>query len=89
MSKRMSLQEYAERAQAREAEENGGSWSCPNCGCSDLRGEGNSSIESTRNPKRDLVIRRKRVCRHCGQGGLTTSEVVVPDGHRIQIVPQE
>lgn len=83
----MSLQEYANHAEAREVEETGGNWSCPHCGCSDLRGEGNSSIESTRNPKRDLVIRRKRICRHCGQGGITTTEMIIPAGHRVIIIP--
>jgi len=78
-----------DRPSARElaARSNGGSWECPKCSCKDLRGE-NSHIESTRHPGGEFV-RRKRVCRHCGQGALVTQEVPVPSGFRVLIVPED
>lgn len=82
----MSLQQYADETAAKEAADSGG-WECPYCGCRDLRDSGKTSVESTRTPKRDTVIRRRRICRHCGKGGLTTAEVVLPTGHKVLIVP--
>lgn len=64
------------------------SGACPRCGCRDWRGEKNSSVESTRKPDGRGIVRR-RVCRHCGQTAFKTEEVVVPEGHRLLVVPDE
>lgn len=85
MSKaRKSLQQMAAASS-----NNGAGWECPGCGCRDLRGEGNSSVESTRNPKGELVIRRKRICRHCRKYGVTTEETIVPAGYKLKVVPDD
>lgn len=54
-------------------------WACPRCGCKDWR------VRKTWHPAGG--IRRSRVCRHCGQGTMLTTEVPVPDGHRVVVVP--
>jgi transcriptional regulator NrdR family protein len=84
----MSLREYAAETAAKEAEESGG-WTCPHCGCQDLRDAGGTRVESTRAPKRETVLRRRRICRHCKRGTLTTAEVVIPPGHKAIVVPEE
>ncbi len=66
-----------------------GGWACPRCGCKDLRGEDNSGVESTRNPNSEQVIRRRRICRHCGQHVMVTKEVPCPPGFKIVVVPED
>lgn len=70
------------------AEGNASNGACPRCGCKDWRGENNSSVESTRRPAGRGIIRR-RICRHCGQVGFKTEEVVVPDGCRLVVVQDD
>ena len=70
-----------------EAQSNGtASGECPRCGCKDWRGEDGSWVELTRHPKGRGTV-RKRICRHCGQVGFVTEEIVIPEGYRAAIVP--
>lgn len=63
------------------AEANGADgWECPRCGCKEWRVVNSYMQGDGRN--------RRRVCRHCGQGLLRTTEVPVPDGFTIKIVPK-
>ena len=84
MSLKKTLQQYAMEAELADSKE---PWACPRCGCRDLRGETNSEIQSTRHPIKDAVVRRRRVCRHCGQHAIRTEEVPVPDGFKVVVIP--
>jgi hypothetical protein len=75
-----------ERPSARELAGLGNSKFCPRCGASEWRGELNSSVEYTRHPDGALTTIRRRVCQ-CGQYAFRTEEIVVPPGHKLQIVP--
>lgn len=66
---------------------NANGWACPRCGCRDLRGEKNSGVESTR--VAGDAVRRRRICRHCGQHVIVTKEVPVPEGFKVLVVPDE
>lgn len=74
---------------AAEAHMVGNAYACPRCGCKDWRGENGSFVSETRHPSNQQVTIRKRICRHCGQTGFTTGEAVIPEGHKLQIVPDE
>lgn len=64
------------------AEASGGDpWACPRCGCKDTR-----VIDSRFN---GVERRRMRVCRHCSTPIPITLEVPVPDGFRLELVPDE
>jgi hypothetical protein len=54
-------------------------WACPRCGCRDWR------VRKT--AQRAAGVRRSRVCRHCGQAGILTTEVPCPTGYRVLVVP--
>lgn len=56
-----TLAEYAAEANGTDP------WACSRCGCKDWR------VESTYDVKGG--VRRRRVCRHCKQGLLRTTEV--------------
>jgi transcriptional regulator NrdR family protein len=56
-------------------------WACRRCGCKDWRVVDSRMATGER--------KRKRVCRHCGQGFIDTSEVPVPEGHKIKVVPAD
>lgn len=58
-------------------------WACPHCGCRGPHRVANTyMVQNGEN-------RRRRICRACGQGLVRTSEVPVPDGYRIAVVPDE
>lgn len=65
-----------------EARSGGNPWACPRCGCL-----GPHRVESTYDAGGER--RRRRICRNCGQGLIRTSEVPVPDGHKLKVVPFE
>lgn len=75
-------------ARALAAQSNGGGKFCPQCGAHEWRGELNSSVKYTRHPDGTLTTIRRRVCQ-CGQYAFRTEEIVVPPGHKLQIVPVE
>lgn len=54
-------------------------WACPRCGCRDSR-----VIDSRFNGAERV---RLRVCRHCNTPLPRTREVPVPDGFKLEIVP--
>ena len=77
-------------AQQLAAQSRGGDgYACPRCGCKDWRGEGNSAVNETRHPVNGNSTVRRRICRHCGQVGFRTEEVVVPAGKKLQIVDDD
>lgn len=76
MSKdRPTARELAAQTQAAE-----GAWVCPRCGCMDWRVESSYMATNRR--------QRRRVCRNCRQEILRTSEVVVPQGFKVRVVPK-
>jgi len=64
----VSLDELARQAQ--ELEQPGGLFCCRRCGCRHFR------VESTR--LTPAGIRRRRVCRNCGQDAVITVEILSP-----------
>ena len=77
-------------AQQLAAQSNGGdAYACPRCGCKDWRGEDNSAVEKTRHPSGGGQTIRRRICRHCGQSAFRTIEAVVPEGMKLQVVPED
>lgn len=67
----------------------GGGYACPRCGCKDWRGEDNSFVEKTRHPANSSQTVRRKICRHCGQSAFRTIEAVVPEGMKLQVVPED
>lgn len=57
-------------------------WACPRCGCRGPHRVANS-YEAGGERK------RRRICRNCGQGLIRTSEVPVPDGFKVVVVPED
>jgi transcriptional regulator NrdR family protein len=58
-----------------------GAWVCPRCGCQDWKVESSYMAIGRR--------QRRRICRHCKQEILRTSEVVVPEGFQVRVVPKD
>lgn len=54
-------------------------WACPRCGC-----KGPHRVDSTYAVAGG--IRRRRVCRNCGQGLFHTTEVIAPKGASVRVV---
>lgn len=63
------------------------SWRCPRCG-TDWRGEENTGVAKVRHPVGEPVTTRTRFCRRC-KNVVKTQEAVVPEGHRLLVVPVE
>ena len=57
-------------------------WACPRCGC-----RGPHKVVNSYDAGGER--RRRRICRNCGQGLIRTAEVPVPDGHKLQVVPED
>ena len=57
-------------------------WACPRCGC-----KGPHKVVNSYEAGGER--RRRRICRNCGQGLIRTAEVPVPDGHKLQVVPED
>lgn len=74
MTQRKTLQQLAAEAAGVDL------WACPRCGCKGPHRVVNS-YESGGERK------RRRICRHCKQGLIRTSEVPIPDGYQIRVVP--
>ncbi len=79
-SERLSLEEM--RAQGNGAT----AGACSRCGC---RHQLEAPVESSYLVDQGMARKRRRVCRNCGQEVFRTTEVVVPDGHKIKIVPED
>lgn len=60
----------------------GNPWACPRCGC-----KGPHKVVNSYDAGGER--RRRRICRNCGQGLIKTAEVPVPDGHKLQVVPDD
>jgi transcriptional regulator NrdR family protein len=54
-------------------------WACPRCGCL-----GPHKVESTYAVA--AGVRRRRICRNCGQSLFHTTEVIAPKGSEIRVV---
>lgn len=74
MTNRKSLSKMATEANGSDP------WACPRCGCKGPHRVVNS-YEAGGERK------RRRICRNCNQGLIRTSEVPVPKGHEIRVVP--
>lgn len=64
------------------------SYICPHCGAAEWRGEMKSKVETTRHPDGRITTVRYRLCQ-CRQHRFRTEETVVPDGHKLKVVPEE
>jgi hypothetical protein len=73
---RPTARELAAQTQAAD-----GSWVCRRCGCEDWKVESSYKAIGRR--------QRRRICRHCGQEIIRTTEVVVPDGFQVRLVPKD
>jgi transcriptional regulator NrdR family protein len=73
-----------ERPTARELASGGTShqWSCRRCGCKDTR-VANTWVQE------GGAIRRKRVCRNCGQDFTLTTEIPCPKGFSVVVEDEE
>ena len=73
-----------ERPTARQLAEGGqgNHFSCRHCGCRDTRVVKTWVLEGG-------AIRRKRVCRHCGQDYTLTTEVPCPRGLSVVVEDEE
>lgn len=57
-------------------------WACPRCGC-----KGPHRVANTYDTADGR--KRRRICRNCGQGLVRTTEVAVPSGFKVVVVPEE
>jgi len=71
-----------ERPTAEQLANGGGPWSCRRCGCKDTRVVNTWLQEGG-------AIRRKRVCRNCGQDFTHTTEVPCPAGFKVVVEDEE
>lgn len=65
-------------------------WTCPQCGCKDLRSYQDWDVIYTY-PLKNGNARRTRVvnCRNCNKKiRISTTEVPVPPGHVVKVVPK-